>query len=240
MNMYLNTLSTLITDGSSGQPSYLPLLLGSAFFLGLVSILIMLKLWTTKTARKRSLRRHLQYLDSILDQAQSRVSLIDEPALAYLNVMDSQGNRAFEQLRRLLVATKQRIEDIRTLLITEDLESIVEAEELVDQPLSLKVDSLNAVYTDKELPPVIITDLENVLDELFEIVGSEISRASEEAHRLGWKKKRNRRRTIDLLLAAGIRAVMRHGRRMSHSFSREEILGLDEDDNETPEDSKHE
>jgi hypothetical protein len=148
--------------------------------------------------------------------------------------MNNQGNKAFDQIKRVLVATQQRIEDVRTLIVSQDMAALVEAEDLIDQPLTLRHNSLNSVYTDTKMPKIHMSEIEDVLEELFQSVGREISKASEEAHRLGWKRRKNRRQTVDLLLAAGIRAVMRRGRNLSSNVPADDVKKVREQLEEEP------
>lgn len=183
-----------------------------------VAILIILSLVFGRKKRLRLLLGQVDELRSVLAESQKRIRLIDDHAMSYMNAMETDISRLYLLVKRIVNATDIFLAEVESLIATEDYGALIDAEELFDSPLPSYENAFTQVQDALEFPEIYPAEIGERLDEMFQIVGKEISRVSHQAKQLGQGSRRKRKNTMTNLMDAGIRYVNRARRKLSTSF----------------------
>ncbi|MCB0359546.1 MAG: hypothetical protein KDD44_07910 [Bdellovibrionales bacterium] len=176
------------------------------------------KMVSEKRRRRAWLKKQLGTLDELLRENERRLQLLDVHAMDYLSALSPDATRKLTLAKDIIHALQQLRLRLERLYASDELPALIAAEELVSKPLSMKRDMTTSLYGSKELPALFHNQWAPTLDECFQVVGAEITAASQSASLLSFSKKD--RGTIADLHAAGIRYLNEQGRRLTQTFRR--------------------
>ena len=163
-------------------------------------------------ARKRKVRMIQQDLNTLrlmLEEYGARAAIIEKHAIDYFSAMSGEANEAFSKAKVMLIAIKQLADELEELLYRGSSQDISVAEALLRSQLKLQKSAVNTLNSSPDLPDVFFDEWAPMLDELFQIVGEEVSAASKNSLKIvlsqnGGKKSRKRGQTLLDLKSAGI------------------------------------
>lgn len=244
MNTYLNillqgTAHTAIDTASLMLATAVPAADSSSLISNLLIVLVGLVVIFSmvlsaylflRNSRKRRIQADIDDIGAVWRENVRRVTLIETHAIDYFNSMAPDAREAFALAKQIINAVEDLIESLECLIALGDNRSLTEAEALLAQNLQMKSSAVTMVEGLPDIPLLYRHQWEGTLDHLFQTVGKEISRASENAYSFNMTR-RERRRTIENLIDAGIHFVSEKGRRLTSSFRR---LDLEEEEHSRP------
>ncbi|MFN8392429.1 MAG: hypothetical protein U0136_19205 [Bdellovibrionota bacterium] len=147
-----------------------------------------------------------------------RLNLLQEHALDYINSLSGDGARALYELQQLLAAQNHLLEQIAEKIALQDINALRNAEKILDamnqkaqltsERAELENSQVQKVY-DPNDPSSLRPGWESRAEELLQLLGLDISLASESSRASGIPRRRKRRGTSMSLKEAGILAALR-------------------------------
>ncbi len=143
-----------------------------------------------------------------------RLELVQEHAIDYMNSLSGEGTRALYQLQKILSTQREIIAEVEQLGNAQDVISLQKANRLLDY-LQSKANVKPSASPSVDPPPrsdSLLDNWEPRSEELLQLLGLDVSLASDIAKRSGLPKRRKRQHTSLSLEEAGILAALRGGK----------------------------
>jgi hypothetical protein len=163
-----------------------------------------------------SVRTKLKDLCVRIVSFEQRLNLLQEHALDYMNSLSGDGMRALYELQQILMAQRNLLAQIDQLIQRQQVEDLREADRLIEfansraRPAERESNpDYGTRLIDPSKPTEVLQGWESRGEELLQLLGLDISLASENSKNCGLPRRRKRKGTSMSLQEAGILAAIR-------------------------------
>lgn len=153
----------------------LTLAMATVFTVGCVLHMIFIGDRSARELRSE-LRKKNEAAAVFIAYAQKRICELHPEVLRHVSHIRPRSMENISQARRIIHALNQRTEEIRALLASNDKIDIIDAHELLGQPLIIVENCVNSLIGAEPLPPIEADQVISTVEQMFEEIEADLKR----------------------------------------------------------------